>query len=214
MQKLLKIDPSNIGDHHYLKEKHKCYFFYEYTAKKGYSFSPGNQFISNLKKPVERRALPDYVYKENAIAEGAMLLHGVLRRNASKLRDATVCPIPPSKIVGDAEYDDRMSQIVERGCTDTVAAARNLIVQTESYASSHRQANGERLSPEELLANYRLAKKTTSSTIVLVDDVITTGAHFVAARRLILGRYPDAKVVGIFLARRVIPNPFDDFDAL
>jgi hypothetical protein len=41
--------------------------------------------------------------------------------------------------------------------------------------------------------------------VVLLDDVLTSGAHFVAARRLILSAYPHTCVAGLFIARRALP---------
>jgi len=39
--------------------------------------------------------------------------------------------------------------------------------------------------------------------IGLFDDVITAGSHFRAAKDLLQDRFPEAKIVGIFVARRV-----------
>ena len=39
--------------------------------------------------------------------------------------------------------------------------------------------------------------------IAIVDDVITTGAHFKACQELILEQYPHAAIYGIFLAKTV-----------
>jgi len=41
------------------------------------------------------------------------------------------------------------------------------------------------------------------SLIVLLDDVLTSGAHFTAARRRILEVFPDATVIGIFWAKAI-----------
>ena len=210
---LLKIDPSNIGDHYYLQEENECFFFYEYTARQGYAHSPGNQFVSNLKKSVLLRGSAQYHYKEQDITRAGIMLHMVLKRAPDILPNATVCPIPPSKIATHPEYDDRIARIVAAACRNTAAEARELIVQTESYESSHTQASGQRKKPEELEAIYRLVDPAPRPVVILVDDVLTTGAHFVAARNVILARYPKTQVVGMFLARRALPNPFDDFDA-
>lgn len=210
----LKIDPSNIRDHFYLKEGDACLFFYEYTARQGYAYSPGNQFVSNLKKSILLHGTPQYHYKEQDIVSAGAMLHQVLQRAPDLLPNATVCPIPPSKIATDPEYDDRISRIVTAACRNTPAEARELIVQTESYESSHTQASGSRKKPEELEAIYRLADPAPRQLVILVDDVLTTGAHFVAARNVILAQYPKTQVVGMFLARRALPNPFDDFEAL
>jgi len=53
MAKLLKVDDSNRSDHWYLTPGDRCYYFYEYTAHKGFGHSKVNSFIANLKKPTE-----------------------------------------------------------------------------------------------------------------------------------------------------------------
>ena len=54
---------------------------------------------------------------------------------------------------------------------------------------------------------------STTRTIAVVDDLITTGAHFVAVRNKIREAFPTTKIVGLFIARRV-PEAVDlsDFD--
>jgi adenine/guanine phosphoribosyltransferase-like PRPP-binding protein len=49
----------------------------------------------------------------------------------------------------------------------------------------------------------------------VVDDLITTGAHFVAVRNMLRREFPDIKIVGLFIARRV-PEAIDieDFDLI
>ena len=40
-------------------------------------------------------------------------------------------------------------------------------------------------------------------SIAIVDDVLTTGAHFRAASSLLPARFPTVEIVGLFIARRV-----------
>jgi hypothetical protein len=37
-----------------------------------------------------------------------------------------------------------------------------------------------------------------------LDDVLTTGAHFRAAKRVLHARFPQAQIIGLFVARRAI----------
>ena len=46
------------------------------------------------------------------------------------------------------------------------------------------------------------------SLIVLLDDVLTSGAHFTAARRRILEIFPNVTVIGIFWAKAVSEDNF------
>jgi hypothetical protein len=42
-------DDSTVGDHFWLAGSDQCYYIWEYTARKGYGFSPANNFVWNLK---------------------------------------------------------------------------------------------------------------------------------------------------------------------
>ena len=47
----------------------------------------------------------------------------------------------------------------------------------------------------------------------MVDDLLTSGAHFRAAQRVLSRHFPDIDVVGLFLARRVMETAADGTDA-
>lgn len=213
LPRLLKIDPSNRGDHYYLEEEHECFYFHEYFAGKGFLHSAGNQFISNLKKSVLTRGQPQYQYKEQAITRAARMLGAVFVGTPAVFTHATITAIPPSKLRDHAEYDDRINRIIAGACHGHAADVRDLVLQTQGYDASHNQASGGRKKPHELEAIYALSPQPPRSTVILVDDVLTTGAHFVAARNVIRTQYPDTKVYGFFLARRVVPNILDDFQS-
>jgi|APCry1669188910_1035180.scaffolds.fasta_scaffold41473_1 hypothetical protein len=212
--KPFKIDASNRGDHYYLTAEHECYFFYEFTAGKLAGHSQGNQLVMNLKKSVTKKSQIDYKYKIKAIADSAKLLNGAFLMGASVLSRALVCPIPPSKIPGHAEYDDRMFQIASGACHGTGGECSELITQLESYAAAHHQQDGSRPKPSELEANYKISQQLDRQIVILVDDVLTTGSHFVAARNVILRTYPETRVIGFFMARRALPDPAEEFSAI
>jgi predicted amidophosphoribosyltransferase len=44
----------------------------------------------------------------------------------------------------------------------------------------------------------------TPVQIGVIDDVLTNGSHFVAAKRVLQRRFPGVPVIGIFFARREI----------
>lgn len=210
----LKIDDSNRADHHYLRAEHECLFFYEFTSGQRAEHSPGNQLIRNLKKSVTRKHLSDYRYKNFAIADCASLLNASFIKSAQVLANSIVCPIPPSKIPSDPEYDDRMFQVAQKACYGTGGTCLEIIKQMQTYAAAHLQQGGARPKPNDLEAIYQLSQPLTKSVVILVDDMLTTGAHFVAARNVILRAYPDARVIGFFMTRRALPDPADEFDML
>lgn len=207
-----EISKVEFPDHSYLDSGDRCLFFLEYTAREGYEFSRGNDFISNLKKSVCKRGTTGYEYKIMAIKTAGRNLAEVIGSGADKM----VCvPIPPSRHRSDNEYDDRMVQVLHefrrqsklQGHTPLVL---ELVEQKDNIRASHVSTDN-RPRPGELARNYKIRREERKiliesgrKYIYVVDDLLTTGAHFKAMQKVILAeKVPDLKVMGIFLARRI-----------
>ena len=205
------IDELTRGDHYYLEEEDHCAFVGEYTSGAGFGHSETNQLIFNLKKRVDRRGKPDWRYKDLAIQQAGRIFAAVLNERA--LDDYTFVPVPPSKARDDPEHDDRMVQVIRAIRPGNPVDMRELIVQTVSTEPVHGKA--QRLRPEQLAENYRIdegAAAPTPAAVLVVDDVLTTGAHFKAAQSVLVERFPGISVFGLFVARRVPEEP--EFDPL
>lgn len=199
---LTKVDGLIRGDHSYLEEMDECLFRREYTPRVGYEFSSTNDLIQNFKKPVDRRGRAEYRYKERAITT----ITDELARDLDFewLKTATLVPIPPSKAKGHPLYDDRMVQVLHGisakfgiGCD-----IRELVVQTTSSEAAH--TTDDRPSPSELSAIYTIDERLSDPppvVIAIFDDVLTTGAHFKAAQKILAQRFPGVPIIGIFIAR-------------
>jgi hypothetical protein len=199
---LTKIDDLILSDHWYLESEDECYFLGEYTAGKGFAYSATNRRIFNLKKGMERRGLPDWIWKHRAIQQAASELRDSL--NAAFLHSATFVPIPPSRTSDDPLYDDRMTQVLRS--LGSGVDVRELVIQVQSMTGAH--SSPDRPSPQQLYENYSVEYDLTEpnpSRIAVVDDVLTTGAHFKAMKRILKETFEDVVVLGLFLARRV-PN--------
>jgi hypothetical protein len=131
-QRLTKIDDLVRPDHLYLTPDDECYFLGEYTARKGYAFSPANQLILNFKKSMDKRATAQWRYKEEAIGEAASAFRAAL--NEEWLDSATLVPIPPSKSKNDALYDDRLVRMLRGIRADPQLDLRELVFQRASTA--------------------------------------------------------------------------------
>ena len=147
---LTKIDELTLPDHWHLESEDDCYFIGEYTAGQGFSHSSTNQLIFNLKKSVERRGHTDWVWKERAIRQAATVLSGSL--NPGFLRSATFVPVPPSRVVTDPLYDDRMTQVLQSLAPGT--DVREIVRQLESTEGAH--ISPDRPGPRQLYANYTI----------------------------------------------------------
>lgn len=210
-KRILKIDALTLPDHHYLDAEDICYYAGEYTAGEGHAYSETNQLIHNFKKSVDKRGSAQWQYKERAIAQAANIFRGAIKADAQ----VTFVPVPPSKAKSDPMYDDRMLRLLQLVCTGRPADIRELVVQTRSSASAHLSASRPR--PEDLIANYVLDESFSEpapSTIFVVDDVLTTGCHFKAVKRVLGRRFPGASIVGLFIARRAPKSVDLDFDVL
>lgn len=207
--RFLKIDELARPDHWYLELEDDCYYIGEYTARGGHACSETNQLIHNFKKSVDKRGRPEWTYKERAVGTIA----NMIRRNVRPDAALTFVPIPPSKTTNHPLYDDRMSRVLALASAGRPSDVRELIVQIQSVEATHLIST--RPSPDEVLRNYRLNESLLlpePQIIFLVDDVLTTGCHFKAAKRLLLARLPNANIVGLFVARRVPNSDFDSLD--
>ena len=196
-----KIDELTRPDHSWLSDGDRCYFLGEYTARQGYAYSPTNDLILNFKKPLDRRQRPEWRYKEMAIQQAAAAFQ---RAIGPEPLSAVFAPIPPSMAHHDPHYDDRLTRMLRAIWPDQTVDIRELIIQTERTKPAHERL--DRPAPTEIHARYRINESLSTPTpahIAIVDDVLTTGAHFRAACAVLTARFPAARMVGLFIARRV-----------
>ena len=197
-----KIDDLMLPDHYYLSKDDLCYFLGEYTARKDHSYSYTNSLIWNFKKSMDRRGQPEWRYKAEAILQVAAAFKVALGEGA--LSGMTFVPIPPSKSKSDPLYDDRLTKMLNAIRPTPKPDIREIIVQQSSADAVH--LSSDRPTPEEFANGYKIDESLTMpepGCIVIVDDVITTGAHFQAAKKVLSECLPAVQIIGLFIARRV-----------
>ncbi|MBO0662816.1 hypothetical protein LQ948_09400 [Jiella sp. MQZ9-1] len=124
--------------------------------------------------------------------------------SADWLAAATLVPVPPSKAKTDPLYDDRLVRMLRGIPAPRPLDIRELIVQLQSMDAAHDA--DVRPTPDDIAAGYHVDERLTQpapSTIAIFDDVMTTGAHYVAARQVLAALFPQATIFGFFIARRV-----------
>lgn len=208
---LREITDIERPDHSYLDVEHICAYFGEYTARKSWAHSRANGIINNLKKSPSKRGTGEWYYKEKAISEVGKAIRRNLRQDA--LSDITIVPAPPSKHPSDPEFDDRMFQVAKAMGSDV--DVRPLLQCRQSRTAAH--LSEDRPGPDVLQKNIEIidaavGPEPTGSTILLLDDVLVTGATFVACKRILTSSFPSVSVLGLFVARRV-PERDLDLDA-
>ncbi|MCV2870230.1 hypothetical protein OEW28_16510 [Defluviimonas sp. WL0002] len=206
-----KVDELIRADHSALIEEDNCIFLREYKASAGFK-GETNSLIWNLKKkPSERLTKAGWHHKGRCIKQVSKEFADAL--NPKWLDHATLVPTPGSKAIGHPDYDDRMEQIC-RGIRPSLDV-RCLVKQIASMEASHTAEGGNRASVEELLANYQIDEALSlplPTAIGIFDDVLTVGRHYRAMHTVLSQRFPGVPITGIFVARTIHPNPFENID--
>jgi len=214
MRELVKIDIEEKAEHSALRlPDDECYYLFDFYPSRRYGFDAGNDLVKNLKRRVDRSDGPALNRKDWAMRDVANLLRPALAALFDPA-NTTFVPVPPSATRSSPLYDDRVAHLLWLACP-AAGDIRELIVCREEREPVHFSA--ERPSAEELFANYALGEGGGGSgapaavaagpvreRIVVFDDVITSGNHFVACKRFLLGHFPGRRVAGVFVARRVL----------
>jgi predicted amidophosphoribosyltransferase len=191
-----------------LDEGDDCYFYGEYTARRGFNFSETNRLIFNFKKGMEKQSNAyEWRYKAKAIRQAAQMLRETLasQPNLEALRGATLVPIPPSRSKKDPLYDGRVVSMLQQLSVGIGLDIRELVVQKETVEPSHSATS--RATPNSLAQNYEIdvsLKDPYPNSLWVFDDVLTTGAHFKAMKKVLNEAYPGIPCIGVFLARRAL----------
>lgn len=208
---LLKIDCSTLPSHFDLEPTDTCYYWREYTARQSFDYSDTNKLIKNLKKDVLYRNTPQYRYKTQAINECSSYF---LKNDWSRF---TIIPIPPSKAKTDPLYDDRLNQILLLALNKLKKEYQfqylDIITQNKSHEASHTSVI--RPSITDLIQRYTINDVNPTllkDDILIFDDILTKGSHFKAIKSLLLQRYPNKNIYGLFIARTIHTNSNVDFD--
>jgi len=93
---------------------------------------------------------------------------------------------------------------------------RELLAQSVSANADHGSTS--RMTPDSLLelliVDHRAWDREPPRSIILFDDVLTTRKHFKACERRLRENDPTIAIAGVFVARRALPRPIDDFENL
>ena len=201
--------------HHHLKPEHRCYYWGEYTAwdftrGQNANFSETNRLIADLKVPVDQVGSIEWERKLQAIHEVSSAFAKFWRWH--ELADkAVLVPMPPSKSSSDPLYDARMERVVEGigAKSNAPLSCVALLVSDGSLGASH-QTNA-RPKVKDLVKSLSIDEAKVPARpprmVFLFDDVLTTGAHFIACSTHVRRTFPQARIIGNFVARTRRPEP-------
>jgi hypothetical protein len=166
-----------LGEHCYLDSTDDCYFANLYECRR--RVGARSQILA-LKRN-----------QTSAIRYFTQQLSAALPEKWAS--NFTFVPMPPAAGL----LNPVRSIVKELAVEDT----RDLLLQNVSTPCSH---NGWRLSPAqraEFMIVNELAAHPKPEAVVVVDDVLTTGAHYRASKEVLRMRWPGLSVLGLFIAR-------------
>lgn len=199
--KLQKIDEFLLSQLPSLELSDHCYFLDEYVVGLKWDHSKMNGVIYNFKKDLDKKDTLEWLYKEKQIPIIASWLLNLTSWGI--LKNWTWVPIPPSKTKDDPKYDDRLLRVLSK----MKESERTLDIQELLLTKNNREAahySKKRPTIKEHLENFIIddsQKNPKPNSIIIFDDVITTGATFKAAQRKLQQAFPQIPIIGIFIAR-------------
>lgn len=175
-----------------------CYIAREYISRGGYQASDDTNMIMNFKMGINVSSKRLY-YRDMAIKQFADELLELFQTD--NFINQTIIVIPSSKIKTDIEYDDRMDKVcaILRNNPNIhiiEPIRRKYSRQSRHTVDTKRDINSEYNELEWICSEW----DNNISTVVILDDIITSGASFKACQNLILQHYPNINIFGVFWA--------------
>ena len=112
--------------------------------------------------------------------------------------------MPTSKSAEDPNYDPRFDELCRalRRRRPDLVVVQPIKCQGEDTASHLGGTRDPEIIFEGLLWE---GSDLSAQTVFLIDDLITSGAHFKACKKMVLEHMSGSQVVGLFWARAVNP---------
>lgn len=194
------IDNSNRP--FYISEDDICVYAREHYSG-GYEKSESNQFLFNFKKPVKYKNQGQWYYKLHSIA-----LFGSELNCLKFPRGSVLIPSPTSKPKNSNLYDSRIvDSIKELMKYNSNVILQDILDVTQEIPAAHSEGGSR--SPDEIIPYLSVADFygiKIPERVFIIDDIVTTGGHFNAAKAVLKQKYPKIKVIGVFWALHL----FDD----
>lgn len=200
-----KVDSSDSFLSHFeLIESYTLIYGRTYTAHENYGYSRTNQLIYNLKKSIDRAA-KELKWKEVAVNRFAEELGDFLEKVTREDRSYWIVPIPPSKTTSHPEYDDRVHRVAKKVADRIAQISYKPIVKTSVDREAKHKTSTLR-DPDDIYSTLSFNPDDATDydetiKIIVLDDVLTSGASFEAMRRLLEENLSNPQIVGIFWAK-------------
>jgi hypothetical protein len=201
--RLSRIDEMTRREHYYLGDQDVCFYLGEFAAGRHGAHGLTSVLVQDLLQPRDPSVPKQEYRKDRALGSVAQWLHEAF--DPGGIGNATFVPMPQSGSGLQTDSDDRLYRILKR--TAQGLDIRRMIELTGSPTTG--EFGSLRSGPNVLYEHMRVVLALTEPkprVIFLLDDVLATGANFVAAKRRILQVMPEVPVFGLFVARKALES--------
>lgn len=205
MIQLIRLGFPEILNHNDLSIDDKCLYWRSYTAGLKENYGATNELIYNFKKKPSSIAKNSNLkyYKERAIKQLAYEFTVAVKKTDS-YENSTFVPMPPSKSKSHPDYDDRLVKLLNRvsEIKRIKLDIREIILQKSDTESSYK--TNTRLSIDNLVEIYEIDRSLiipVPKRVFIFDDILTRGSHYKAALKVLNKVWPNAEIIGLFIAR-------------
>jgi len=183
------------------------YYVLEYVARGSYQQYPDNSRILNFKMSPEHRNGSRWRYKQDAIKYFA---DRIMDGFNLPIAEAVFVPMPTSKPRSSPKFDSRLEDVLQIVHEKTGQRIGRNLGTIQAMESFHHSDSPRRVDEIALNIDFTPFDTPIPSMVVLIDDVVTTGAHFLACSNIIKRHHADIYIVGLFFAKTIWPMSYDD----
>jgi predicted amidophosphoribosyltransferase len=157
--------------------------------------------------PIEAKHEQRWQYKQEAIQ---FFAEQIVKGIKLPMDDGIFVPMPTSKPRNHPEFDSRLDdvvKIVRERTEQRIGFNLDALCPSEAFHSSGSSRNVVDISGNISFKPFELP---IPAKIMLLDDVVTTGAHFSACSGIIRRHHPEAQIFGLFLAKTIWKSAKED----
>lgn len=199
-----------------LDDSDVCYYYLVRTSG-GFTESEANSRVANFKKkPEEWKHNPTvWRYKIAEIARFADDVVTLLSRDDFRLMlnsfsNVAITPMPTSKPKNHKHYDSRLDDMCNLICNRISCVHLEDVFDIKHEVPPAHRGGSRNIT--DLCLNMEFGGfYELNDLVILVDDVLTTGSHYVACRDMIRSNYPNVRIMGLFLA--IHRSDYVDYDS-